>query len=207
MNKHTKIRPYTDKQLFDRVESLPSFTHWPTGLWYIGVRSNEDTPNIMDDAMFLYDGKTFVGWYTATTNPGTEALEGGFLRYNSVGAAVLKAEEWMYDFWAYIYRPSRGHELYQRAKAWIFRDGNRNKKSEQIGKPLHMLAGLNHHTNTFKWYNKVVNWFIGPWSYGCQVTNQRAQFLEYMKMFRKRKKSGVQKYVTYVLIDEFDPGS
>lgn len=199
----TKVRSYNDKQLLDHVKSLPSFRGLPNGIWILGVRSNEDTFNTYDDKFYVFHGEKFQEVISGTTNPGGKILKGGFLRFNKVGAAVLKSDEWYYDVWKYVYRSSRGHELRQVRNMIVYRDGNQNEKSEEIGTPIVGLFGINFHTNTFKWYNTVLNWIIGSWSAGCQVTNRRSKFYSLLQRFKKRKASGEQSYVTYVLINEF----
>lgn len=199
----TKVRNYTDAELLHRVKSLRNFQYIPKGRWILGVRSQEDTPNVYDDKFYEFENEKFIGVYTGTTNPGLEALKGGFLRFNKVGAAVLKSDTWYYDMWTYRYTASRGHELAQVNKCAVFRDGNRNGKSEEIGTPITGLFGINYHTNTFKWYNAIINWIIGPWSYGCQVNNQRDRFMDQMTWYRAAKKDGTQPFVTYCILKEF----
>jgi hypothetical protein len=204
-NKNTKVRPYTDEQLLNRVKSLPTFKSLPDGYWILGVRSNEDAPNTYDDKFYLFYNDAFVDVITGTTNAGGDILRGGFLRYNKVGAFILKSDMWYHDVWKYVYRSSRGHELIQVNPVVGYRDGNKNDKSEEIGDKITGLFGINFHTNTFKWYNNVIKWTIGSWSAGCQVTNQRDVFLEWLMKFKDRQRSGKQKYITYCLINEFVP--
>ena len=200
-----KVRSYSDKQLLDHVKALPSFKGFPKGIWILGVRSNEDTFDTYDDKFYIFEGEKFLEVITGTTNPGGKILKGGFLRFNKVGAAVLKSDEWYYDVWKYIYRSSRGHELRQVRNMIVFRDGDMDEKAEEIGKPIVGLFGINFHTNTFKWYNDVLNWIIGSWSAGCQVTNRRTRFLDWMNVLKKRRANGSQPFVTYCLINEFTP--
>jgi hypothetical protein len=205
MSKHTKVRSYSDKQLLDRVKSLPSFKGVPDGIWILGVRSNEDVFDTFDDKFYIFEGDKFLEVITGTTHAGGKILKGGFLRFNKVGAFILKSDEWYHDVWSYIYRSSRGHELRQVRPMMGYRDGDLDNKAEEIGEKIVGLFGINFHTNTFKWYNSVINWIIGSWSAGCQVTNRRDRFLYWMKIFKKRKANNTQKFVTYCLINEFDP--
>lgn len=199
----SNVRSYTDKELLDRVKATKGFQKIPEGYWILGVRSNEDEENTYDDKFYIFKGDVFQEVITGTTHPGADILKGGFLRFNKYGAAVLKSDMWYYDMWRYIYRSSRGHELRQVNKVTVYRDGDKDGKAEEIGTPIHGLYGINFHTNTFKWYNNLVKMFIGSWSAGCQVTNRRDRFLYWMKVFKERKSSGEQTYVTYCLIKEF----
>ena len=201
----TKVQAYTSKQLLDHVKELPTFKGFPDGFWILGVRSNEDTPNVYDDKFYLFINDAFVEVITGTTNCGTDILKGGFLKYNKAGAFVLKSDMWHHDVWMYTYRSTRGHELIQVKPVSGYRDNNKNDKSEEIGDVVNGLFGINFHTNTFKLYNSVVNWFVGTWSAGCQVTNNRVKFIEWLMRFKDRKASGKQKYITYCLINEFVP--
>lgn len=199
----TKVRAYTDKELLDRVKSLENFKSIPTGYWILGVRSNEDTFDTYDDKFYIYKGEEFQDVLTGTTNPGGKILKGGFLAFNKVGAAVLKSDMWHYNMWKPVYRSERGYELRQDSETYVYRDGDKDELSEETGAPIFGNYGINFHTNTFKHYNSIVNWVIGSWSAGCQVTNQRERFLFWTKKFKKRYDNNEQSRVTYCLIKEF----
>ena len=201
----TNVRPYTDKQLLDKVKNLPNYKSIPRGIWILGVRSNEDAPNVYDDKFYVFHGEKFMQVLTGTTNCGTPVLTGGYKKYNKKGAFILEANKWHHKMWKYIYRSSRGHELRQVNEVTGYRDNNNNQKSEQIGNVVKGLFGINFHTNTFKYYNSFISWIIGWNSAGCQVTNQRKEFKQLLMTFAKRLKQRKQIYVTYCLIDEFVP--
>ena len=85
-------------------------------------------------------------------------------------------------------------------------DGDLDKKAEQLGKPISGWYGINYHTNTYNFERnnlKIVKWFIGNWSAGCQVINDREQYLEQMDEFRYLHESGEQTSVSYCLLNEF----
>jgi hypothetical protein len=202
----TKVRGYSDKELLDKVKNLPSFKHIPSGRWLLGVRSNEDTFNTYDDKIYEFEGEEFIRVVTGTTNAGGGILLGGYKRYNSKGTAILKANEWYYNVWIFGYRRGAPElkQLGNRVK--IYRDGNNNEKAEEIGEVIEGYFGINYHTNTFdlRLSNlKILNWLIGNWSAGCQVTNDRKTYLEQMNYYKEAYKTGKQKAVSYVLIDEF----
>lgn len=203
MTNPNKVRSYTDKELLERVKSLDNFTAIPEGFWILGVRSNEDTFDTYDDKFYIFKGEVFQDVLTGTTNPGGKILKGGFLSFNKVGAAVLKSDIWHYDMWKPVYRSARGYELRQYSNTYVYRDGDMDEKSEEIGEPIFGNYGINFHTNTFKYYNSVVNLVIGSWSAGCQVTNQRDHFLRWVKFFKTRYDEHKQNTVSYCLINEF----
>ena len=133
----TRVRKYTDKQLLDRVKSLDSFKNIPKGRWLLGVRSNEDSYNTYDDKIYEFEGEKFIRVVTATTNAGAGVLRGGFLKYNKKGVAVLKSDEWYYNVWSYGLHRGKMPSLRQVGRrVKVYRDGNKNKKSEEIGLQL-----------------------------------------------------------------------
>jgi hypothetical protein len=205
MMKHTRVRNYTDDQLLDQVKSLPNFRTIPNSIWILGVRSNEDTPNVYDDKFYIFDHDKCVDVLTGTTNCGLPALKGGYKKYNKHGAFVLKSDMWHHSMWKYVYRATRGHELRQVYPVQGYRDGNNDDKNDEIGPIVTGYFGINFHTNTFKWYNAVIKWFIGWNSAGCQVTNDRIKYIKWLNVFKQRLKSNRQNNVTYCLINEFVP--
>lgn len=201
------VKSYTDDQLLSRVKALPSFKSIPKGRWIIGVRSDEDTENKFDDKFYVYEGEKFIQVMSGTTNPGKTILRGGFKSYNSEGAAVVKADEWYYDLWKYGLHKGKMPALLQLgAQIIVFRDGDQDGKSEEIGKPIKGWFGINFHTNTYDFSKanlKVKAEDIGSWSAGCQVINDREKYAEQMKYFSLALKNGSQTHVSYVLLKEF----
>lgn len=201
------VRKYTDKELLDRVAELDSFKGYPEGRWILGVRSKDDLPNKFDDKFYEYEGTKFIRVVTGTTNPGTTILKGGFKRFNKVGAAVLKADLWYHNVWKYGLHRGRMPSLKQLGnKMTVFRDGNMNGKSEEIGIPKDGYYGINYHTNTYDLSEagqKVFKEDIHSWSAGCQVVNDRGDYVTQMNWYREALEAGRQKYVTYCLINEF----
>tara|TARA_R110002126_G_scaffold93089_1_gene220710 strand:+ start:1625 stop:2272 length:648 start_codon:yes stop_codon:yes gene_type:complete len=207
----TAVRSYTDEQLLNRVQTLENFKGFPEGRWIIGVRSNEDIPNTYDDKFYEYENQTFIRVMTGTTNSGTPQLKGGFRAFNKYGSAILKANKWYHNVWSYGLHRGKMPSLRQVGnKVTVYRDGNMNSKSEELGSPITGWYGINYHTNTYDFSKaslKIFKWFIGNWSAGCQVVNNREKYFEQMDYYRWAKNAGIQKYVTYVLIDEFEPNT
>jgi len=203
----TKVRSYTDKELLDRVKSLPNFKNIPKQRWILGVRSNEDVFNSYDDKFYEFEGEKFIRVLTGTTNAGSGVLRGGFLKYNKRGVAVLKADEWYYNVWSYGLHRGKMPALIQNGRrVKVYRDGNKNTKIEQIGEPELGWFGINYHTNTYDFSLanlKVVKWAIGYWSAGCQVINDRKKYIDQIEYYKKAFQSGEQIMVTFCLINEF----
>lgn len=191
------VKSYSDSQLLDRVKSIKSFKGIPEGYWILGVRSNEDQPNKFDDKFYIWSGEKFITMTSGTTNPGTPILESGFLKYNKVGAAVVKSDEWYYGVWKYGIHKGKMPALLQVGKIKVHRDGDKDKKAEELGAPIEGYYGINFHTNTWNLDSKEIKENIGEWSAGCQVVNNVEKYSMIINMLKK------QHNVTYCLINEF----
>jgi hypothetical protein len=216
---HTAVKAYTDDQLLKRVMEVEGFKGFPKGRFIIGVRSEEDTSNVYDDKFYEYeclaDGEftmdpsklMFIRVLTGTTNPGAKILKGGFKSFNKVGAAVLKSDKWYYNVWKYGMHRGRMPALRQRgAEMTVYRDGDMDGKSEEIGEPISGWYGINYHMNTYDLSEENLQrekWIIGAWSAGCQVTNDRDEYLEQMEWYEDALNDGKQEYVSYCLLREF----
>ena len=203
------VRKYTDKQLLDRVQELRSFCKIPTGRWIIGVRSEKDLPDRFDDKFYEYEGMEFIRVLTGTTNPGLSILRGGFEKYNKDGCAILKADQWYYNVWKYGLHRGRMPALRQvGGPVLVYRDGDRDAKSEQLGLPVEGYFGINYHTNTYDFSEEnleITRKFIGGWSAGCQTINDRKDYFDQMKWYENALKNGDQTWVSYCLLNEFAP--
>ena len=128
------VRTYNDKQLLDKVKTLPNFKSIPSEHWILGVRSNEDTANSFDDKFYLFKGEEFVWMTSGTTNPGTPTLK-QFEKVNKNGAAVLKADTWYYNVWKFGKHNGKVDALLQiGASVQVYRDIDKDDSSEEQGK-------------------------------------------------------------------------
>jgi hypothetical protein len=190
------VRAYTDKQLLEKVKSLSSFTKIPSGYWLLGVRSQDDLPNRFDDKIYLFKGEEFVLVTSATTNPGTPTLR-QFEKVNKDGAAVLKADEWYYNVWKYGKHNGKVEALLQLGnKVTVYRDTDKDDKSEEQGKLQSGYFGINFHPNTYD-LSKGSGTNVGWWSAGCQVVNNIPNYKLMIGLLKR------EKLVTYCLINEF----
>jgi len=193
------VRAYEDKDILAKVKTLASFKSIPTEYWIVGIRSNEDAENIFDDKFYLFKGDQFIKVTSGTTNPGSPVLKGGFLKYNNVGAAVVKANEWYYDVWKYGLHMSKMPALKQVGNFLVYRDGDRDGKSEEIGTPIKGAGyGINFHANNYNLGSKVIVENIGNWSAGCQVNNNLVNYNIILGLIPKTQK------VTYCLLQEWN---
>jgi hypothetical protein len=192
------VRKYTDKELLDRVKSLSSFKSIPEGYWLLGVRSLEDTPNKFDDKFYLFKGEQFVMVLQGTTNPGTPILNKGYLEFNKAGAAIVKSNEWYYDLWKYgLHRGKMPALLQLGSKIKVYRDGDNDNKSEELGGVVEGYYGINFHANNYDLTTKLKKEDINGWSAGCQVSNDIPNYKKVIDLVKP------QKIVSYCLIQEF----
>jgi hypothetical protein len=194
---------YTAKELVTRVKQLDDYSNYkgiPEGYWIIGVRNPEDKPDHFDDMFYLMKGEELIMETTGTTNPGLKVLKGGFRRYNNDGAAVVESDRIYYKVWKYGKHLGWMPALKQLgAVITVWRDGNMNAKSEEVGKRTTGWYGINFHTATKSYLGSIIKTLIGGWSAGCQVCNNTE---DYMKIINTIKNSNQDK-VTYCLLKEF----
>lgn len=191
------VRTYTDNELLNRVKSLSTFKEVPKGYWLLGVRSNEDAPNIFDDKIYLFKGEKFVLVTSATTNPGTPTLK-QFEKVNKAGAAVLKSDLWYYNLWKYGRHNGKIEALLQIGNSvQVYRDKDKDSKSEEQGELQTGYFGINFHPNTYDVTADNTGATIGWWSAGCQVVNDMDKYREMIKLLK------TEKAVSYCLLKEF----
>lgn len=190
------VRTYKDIELLEKVKSLSSFKKIPEGYWLLGVRSLEDKPNSFDDKIYLFKGEEFIIVTSATTNAGTPTLK-QFEKVNKDGAAILKANEWYYNLWSFGKHQGKVEALLQLGnKVKVYRDTDKDDKSEEQGKLQEGYFGINFHPNTYD-LSKPSGTNIGWWSAGCQVVNNVDKYKTIIRLVKS------QKIVTYCLIHEF----
>ena len=194
----SNVRSYTDKEIIAKIKSLPSFKVIPNNYYIVGVRSNEDATNKFDDKFYIFLGGQFITMTTGTTNPGSPVLQGGFLKYNKVGAAVVKANEWYYDVWSYGLHMGKMPALKQVGNIKVFRDGDMDGKSEELGKPIEGLYGINFHAATYDANFKGLQENINEWSAGCFVCNDKQKHLQLINTYFKK-----QNRTTLVVLNEW----
>lgn len=190
------VRNYTDDQLLNKAKSLPSFMGFPEGYWLLGVQSDEDKFNRFDDKFYLFKGETFVLVTSGTTNAGKAAMF-GYEKYNKLGVAVIKTNEWYYDLWRAGLHRGRMKALRQINPIKYYRDDNKNTKIEAFGRVYSKIIYCNFHTNSYNRWNKIIRWVIGGWSACCQVCNDPTDYYLILDLVKKNK-------VSYCLLKEFN---
>jgi hypothetical protein len=191
------VKAYKDDQLLDKVKSLSNYKEIPKGYWLLGVRSNEDTPNIFDDKIYLFKGEEFILVTSATTNPGTPTLK-QFEKVNKAGAAVLKSDVWYYNLWKYGRHNGKIEALLQIGNSvQVYRDKDKDSKAEEQGELQTGYFGINFHPNTYNITADNTGATIGWFSAGCQVVNDMDKYREMIKLLK------TEKAVSYCLLKEF----
>ena len=92
------------------------------------------------------------------------------------------------------------------SQVMVYRDGDMDGKSEELGKCYMGWYGINFHSNTYDFSKKNIQVHredINSWSAGCQTVNSRSKYIKLMRWFEDAKNRGSQKFVSYCLIKEF----
>ncbi len=180
------MRAFTDKEILDRVESLPTFKGWVKGIYNVWVRSKADAYDVFDDKCFTYQVResgqrpVFIMKRDGTTNAGSYGLT-HFRDYNSKGCAVLKADYMVYGSHVKgFHKHNPLNPAYVQAKVWPnFRDNNGNQKAEEIGQEYYDIIGANDHKAG------VFSKWIRNWSTACLVTAIRKQYDAWLAFMAK----------------------
>lgn len=191
---------YSDKQLLDKVKSLPDFKYIPKDYWIIFVRSKADGFDIFDDYAFVYKGEDFQFLSTCTTNPGGPILLGGWKKYTKAGAAVIKSNQWMYDAFKFGLHAGKMRALRQVKDFFYHRDANNDKHTDETSKVEKAIYNTNIHCNSYSVFQKIkitMGRIIGGWSAGCLVLNEQKPYENLINLTEK------QPFVTAVLLKEF----
>jgi hypothetical protein len=193
----SNVKPYTDQELQERIESLPSFKGYPNGILDVWVRSNEDEFDRFDDKVYTFDCSSgipiFVMVCSGTTNAGAVGLK-HFAKYNGKGCAVLQSDVIVYDSHIFGFHKGKYPAYIQSNKPFPhFRDANKDNKADETGKIYTDRIGANcHHAG-------VWSTAIGGWSVACLVRNKLSEWNEWLKLMTKKGR----KPLTVVILKEF----
>jgi hypothetical protein len=191
------MRKFTDKEILDRVKSLPSFRGFPVGVMDVWVRSKADEFDKFDDVCFTYEcygdekEPRFIMRATGTTNAGAVGLK-HFAKYNSLGCAVLKADEIVYNSHNYGLHKGK-YPAYRQAKGFPYhRDNDCDNKAEELGRVYYDIIFANCHTVG----NNAVSYRIGGWSVACLVRQYNADHQAWLRFMNRRP-------LTVCILNEF----
>jgi len=191
------MRNYTDLEIFERLNTIPSFKRTKDIPMIIGIQSNDDKFDEFDDKFFLYDeNDKFVIGTSGTTNAGASGLK-EFIKYNPKGVWVWETDVFYPMLYRYGLHKGKMRALRQDRAVYGYRDNNKNEKNERIGKRYFDNVNANFHgidydPNSTKFLKK-----IGGWSVACQVVNDMEKYkkiIDFVKPFE---------YCDYGLLKEF----
>lgn len=199
----TNVKPYTDKQLLERVEQIGGKIPNIGKYLIIGVQSNEDAFNVFDDKFYVFDGHKFKQVSTGTTNAGRTALL-FYDKYNLSGTAVWKTDEFYEDLFSRGYhklsRADGGmRALRQRKPILYYRDKDKDRKAEQQGELHEGIIYANMHGVDYNPYSVKTKEFINGWSFACQVWNRMGDYRQMVNAVWARNKP-----VDYAILEEFN---
>jgi len=197
----TTVRSYTDNELLGKVEEIGGvIPNKGKNFLIIGVQSEEDTFDRFDDKFYVYDGRDNVLNGTGTTNPGRRNLQ-EFNDEKIIGAPIWKTDVWYQDLFKRGFHVggsgNKMRALRQVKEIYFYRDSNRNKESEELGKKFHDIINVNMHGVSYS-SKSIIRNKIGYWSAGCQVWNNMDQYRKMIKMTWER-----DRFVDYALLKEF----
>jgi hypothetical protein len=143
-------------------------------------------------------GAKLVRSTTGTTNPGITVLN-NYSKYNKHGAAVLESNRVYNNVWKFGKHAGEIPALKQLgASVVVWRDGNKNNKSEEIGKRMIGYYGINFHCDQYNVNGPdKASTKINGWSAGCQVCDNISEYNQFIKACR------TQQSTTYTLLTEF----
>lgn len=155
----------------------------------VGIRSKADQPDKFDDLIGLVENNT-ITWFTGTTNPGVHWLVN---LLNPKGSALLKANQYL-DTWKLDLHQGKYLALCQRKPVVVYRDGDKDNKSEETNITETGLFGINIHRANPSTISQINN----NWSAGCQVLNDPKDF-DYL--IKRCQASGLKDF-SYTLLKE-----
>jgi hypothetical protein len=181
------MKTYTVTDLKNKFEEKGYF--WPH-FHLIGIRSKNDLPNEFDDKFYLINGNS-VHEYTGTTNPGKAYLLNPLTKD---GTAVLKPGQYI-DSWTLGLHRGVYKAWTQVKVVTVYRDNDKDIKSENLGVEQKGLFGINVHRAS---ENAISKW-VDKWSAGCMVLNNPVQYKEFILLSSQSS----LKYFTLTLLEEF----
>lgn len=184
---------YTNIEILSRIEKIGYKDRIPKNYWICGIRSILDNPDSFDDKFYLFKGKIMIMETTGTTNPGVPNL---LKLVNPKGAAVVKSDMWYKNLWTFGYHRGKVKALKQVGPISVYRDADKDTKSEEQGLLDVGYFGINFHSATYKLAG-LVRTKIGAWSAGCQVCNDDNAYSKIIDIVKNQSR------IDFCLLNEF----
>lgn len=173
----------------------------PYRLNIIGIRSNDMTPNVFNDLLYVFYKDNTNDWnlhfWSITTDPGLFWLKNPS---NTGGTALLAPNQYV-DVFALDYHRGKYLALCQRlGKVQVYRDVNRDDVYNLDPATLEWgFYGINiHRASSLKMLLRV-----DKYSAGCQVFQSPSDFNSFIDLCKKHKDLYGNKF-TYSLVVEAD---
>lgn len=195
----SNVKSYSDAQILGQVATANGFnpsvgdSGYPTNYWFVGIRSNEDAFNTNDDKIYIFKGKTFIDVYRGTTNAGNDLLK----PTNRAGEAILSSGYMLYDAWMRGFHRGKVLAYIQHKQVPVHRDNDRDRKAEELGKPIWGMYGINIHPQSYVKGSIIEREFINGWSLGCINFAVRSEFDKVMRLTES------QKFLSGIVLNEW----
>lgn len=188
---------YTDKQLLDKIKSLPTYNRGKGNALIIGVQSKIQGDDSFNDKFYVYnDADKFVIATTGTTNCGQSALK-NYGKFGLKGAAVWKTNQFYEGLYRLGFHKGKMPALIQQKPIALFRDSDKDNIPEQEGIEFNDIIGANFHGVSYNIdSDKLINQ-IGEWSYACPVCNNMRHYRSIINFAKKYS------FIDYCLLNEF----
>lgn len=184
------MRVYFKDELIQRVLELGFL--WPK-THLIGIRSLADDPDKFDDAFYWFEDGELFSIYSGTTNPGSYYLQ-NFINKVAGGTAIMASNQQMVD--GFTKGKHSGNDCWrQYSPMKVFRDSDKDLKSEELGIPNIGMYGIHIHAM----FKSKKSERIFNWSAACQGMNVPDEWNEFIS--RSYKKCPT--HLTYTLLKEF----
>ena len=203
---YTKVRNYTDNQVWDRVYKFGGTYPGKGKLFGVAIQSNENAINRFDDKFHLYLGRgvnkipKYIGTTSMTTQPGLSGLLGSFRKYNKLGVFIWKTNEVYKDCFKGGYHNGRMKAFRLNTDVWYYRDGDLDSSPEEQGKLYKGNKHTNLHSVSYNPLSNFIKKFVNGWSLGCMVLNDTKWY--YKVLIAKYWKVG--RLMDFALLKEWE---
>jgi len=190
---------YTADEIIEMAKRAEGYKGIPEDYWLAPIRRSQDEqkPDEFNDRVYLMKWHEIVMDTTCTTTPGLPALKGGFKKYNAKGAAVVCANIWMYKAFKYGLHSGKMRCLREVKNIFTTRDGDLDAIAEEQGPRYWGMWNTNFHAASYKYLDTLIRKWIGAWSYGCIVCNNRVEYDKIIDLCKD------QDGVSMIILNEF----
>jgi len=184
------MRKYTQDDLSHRFAELGFL--WPQN-HLIGVRSIDDKGDAYDDQFYWIENGLLFNSYSGTTNPGSYYLQ-EFLNKAMGGTAIMATNQQMISgFVKGLHKERVAWRQYRPMR--IFRDADKDLKSEEVGLPFIGMYGIHIHAM----FRSKKSERIFNWSAACQGMNDPIEWAQFID----RSYLKCDRFLSYTLLSEF----